>query len=177
MFSSHSHGNGALRCVHRLRAPAQFESVDLIANRTVGLRRVLGVFLVLYLQCQRYGQSKSCRCLSVDFYFILRVPFLLLSPTPGRIIIPSISVGCLGGNSTGRESRQLNGQEISLDRNGQRSSEAFTSGQTRLSQYAQHGSFFHARPGRYCTYTHPKPVAVVVVVVVVVLAYRLDEID
>ena len=69
-LSMSSHGNGAVRCVHCLRAPTQFESVDPIVNRTAGLRRVLGVLFVLYLQCQRYGQSKSALKENQFFYLI-----------------------------------------------------------------------------------------------------------
>lgn len=48
-----------MRGIHRFRAPTQFESVDPTVDGTPNLRRLLGLFLLLHLQCQRHGQSKS----------------------------------------------------------------------------------------------------------------------
>lgn len=47
-----------MRRVHCLRPTTQPESIDVTANRIVGLRRLLGLFLVVYFQRQRHGQSK-----------------------------------------------------------------------------------------------------------------------
>ena len=46
-----------MRGFHRFRPAAQFESVDAFVDRFAGLRRLLGLLLVVHLQRQRYGQS------------------------------------------------------------------------------------------------------------------------
>jgi len=58
-LSGCSNGHGAVRCIYRSGAAAESESVDSAADRTADLRRLLGVFLLVHLQHQCHGQSKS----------------------------------------------------------------------------------------------------------------------